>query len=78
MHTYNQNWALPIQVSIFRYSILIGYKKVSKYRTKKVSEYRYCITNFQLRYADTLLIKGTRIGSKVAITKEIVDLLTIE
>jgi hypothetical protein len=63
--TFNQSWALPIQVSIFRYSILIGYRK--KYRNIGLPKYRnivYRIAKFHSRYSDTVSNKEKSIGPK--------------
>jgi hypothetical protein len=65
LHHAHQSWALPIQVSIFRYSILIGYRK--NYRTIGLKKYRnfvYRITNFHFRYSDTVSNRGKSIGLK--------------
>jgi hypothetical protein len=60
-----QSWALPIQVSIFRYSILIGYRK--NYRNIGLKKYRnikYRIANFYFRYSDTVSKKRKKYRTK--------------
>jgi hypothetical protein len=60
---YLQSWALPIQVSIFRYSILIGYRK--KYQNIGLKKYRNIvnrITNFRFRYSILLRVQVKVLG----------------
>jgi hypothetical protein len=61
VHTSYQSWALPILLAIFRYSILIGYRK--KYPNIGLQKYRkieYRATKFKL-----LVVRYYRIQKKI-------------